>query len=173
MAFDLNIDGALIYFNHLWKYLKFTSRVRRKLGFVDCPRSNFQDWETMTCILLRETPGKRHGCDLSQTEVKSAVRREGSVVRFEYQYHRNTGLQKLKHELLINHVFVILAEDYKDIQFWRVPGDSLRPKMELWSDKIVQEYEAGRQRCRMSLCFEADIQPLAHLILHLHNGMVI
>ena len=53
------------------------------------------DWEVFASILVRDV-GKKlaAGIDLSQHEVKSAF--DGG--NYEYQYHKNTGREKLKRD---------------------------------------------------------------------------
>ncbi len=60
------------------------------------------DWEVFASMLVRDL-GKKlaAGIDLSQYEVKSAF--DGGS--YEYQYHKNTGKEKLRSDAEVGHLF--------------------------------------------------------------------
>jgi len=60
------------------------------------------DWEVFASILVKDVGTKlTRGVDLSRYEVKSAEN-GGS---YEYQYHKNTGKQKLNDDMHVGHLF--------------------------------------------------------------------
>ncbi|MEM8639910.1 MAG: hypothetical protein AAGG51_14010, partial [Cyanobacteria bacterium P01_G01_bin.54] len=67
-----------------------------------------KDWEVFAAILLNDRARKGDGADLEHYEVKSAT--TGSS--FEYQYHRNHGLDKLTDDRSVDHIFVSRSKDY-------------------------------------------------------------
>ncbi len=66
-------------------------------------------WELFGSILTGKKGKFGYGADLEGVEIKSAF--VGSS--FEYQYHLNTGLDKLKEDQAVDHFFCSYALDYQ------------------------------------------------------------
>jgi hypothetical protein len=42
------------------------------------------------------------------------------VGSFEYQYHRNRGLDKLTDDRVVGHIFVARSENYTNVEVWLI-----------------------------------------------------
>src|SRR5438477_5763779 len=70
------------------------------------------DWEVFASILVRDVGRKlMSGIDLSNYEVKSAV----SGGSYEYQYHKNTGKEKLLNDAKVGHLFFEHADNLSNV----------------------------------------------------------
>lgn len=132
-------------------------------------------WELFGAILTgKRGTGGAAGADLDGWEVKSA-KFGGS---FEYQYHLNTGLQKLEEDCLVNHLFCSYSEDYSVIEVRVIKGAALAEKyfkawIPLYLENYNQEVEssARRQRFRKSIA-KGTVSDLGLLILEVKDGEV-
>jgi hypothetical protein len=119
-----------------------------KLGFKFTNGISSQDWEVFAALLLNDRAnGKLTGPDLTQYEVKSS--KQGKS--YEYQYHKNTGLQKLESDKTVDHVFVVYSLNYRDGAVMLVPKESLVSVFEGWKQDVLRSYgeaEGQAQRCR-------------------------
>ena len=79
-------------------------------------------------------------------EVKSAVI-GGS---FEYQYHRNRGLNKLTDDRDVDHIFVAISETYANVEIWLVERTKMVPTFDRWLPELLQNYETGDRRNQLS-----------------------
>ena len=116
-----------------------------------------KDWEVFGAILLEDEAadgycGNGKGADLQHYEVKSCVNKNGNGC-YEYQYHRNTGHEKLKEETeLVDHAFIFYKPKYKDFEVWTVNQKYIQEHTEGedWSGRIRENYEGtNKQRCRL------------------------
>lgn len=83
-------------------------------------------------------------------EVKSAVI-GGS---FEYQYHRNHGLEKLTNDSTIDHIFIVRNESYSHIEVWLIGRSQMISTFDKWLPELLENYETlERQRFRRSVTF--------------------
>lgn len=93
---DLDFEKALMYF-HAYMYgpLQGKLRLYNARGVRSAGKVISSDWEVFASILVKDV-GKKlgKGVDLSEHEVKSAEN-GGS---YEYQYHKDTGKQKLRED---------------------------------------------------------------------------
>ncbi|MEH2395711.1 MAG: hypothetical protein V7K21_30040 [Nostoc sp.] len=109
-----------------------------------------KDWEVFSAILLNDRARRGDGADLVNYEVKSAVI-GGS---FEYQYHRNRGLNKLTDDRDVDHIFVARSETYTNVEVWLVERTKMVPTFDRWLPELLQNYEtAERQRFRRSVTY--------------------
>ena len=94
---DLDFEKSLMFF-HAYMYGPLQGKLRlygaRKIPTGSVAMSS--DWEVFASMLVNDL-GRKFGAgiDLANYEVKSA-KRGGS---YEYQYHKNTGLQKLARDI--------------------------------------------------------------------------
>jgi hypothetical protein len=105
---DLDFEKALMFF-HAYMYgpLQGKLRLYRARDVHSVGKALPSDWEVFASILVKDVGTKlTKGVDLSRYEVKSAEK-GGS---YEYQYHKNTGRQKLKEDMRVGHLFF----DHKD-----------------------------------------------------------
>jgi hypothetical protein len=100
---DLDFEEALMFF-HAYMYgpLQGKLRLYRARDVHSVGKALSSDWEVFASILVKDVGTKlTKGVDLSEYEVKSAEDR-GS---YEYQYHKNSGKQKLEDDKRVGHLF--------------------------------------------------------------------
>ena len=94
-------------------------------------------WELFGSILTGRKGKSGYGADLEGVEIKSAVA-DGS---FEYQYHLNTGLEKLKEDQIVDHFFCSYARDYQSFQVYFATGKALSPdNFDKWIPEYLENY---------------------------------
>lgn len=90
---DLDFEKALMFF-HAYMYgpLQGKLRLYRARDVHSAGKALSSDWEVFASILVKDIGTKlTKGVDLSKYEVKSAE----AGGNYEYQYHKNSGKQKL------------------------------------------------------------------------------
>jgi len=110
-------------------------------------------WELFGSILTGKHGKSGYGADLIGYEVKSAAESNSS---FEYQYHLNTGLEKLKEDKEVDHLFCSYSSDYRNILVYLVKGSQLEDKFDTWIPEYVANYadrtsSQRRQRFRKAI----------------------
>lgn len=89
------------YAQHMLSPLRAKAPVYKERNLPMEGLAPFRDWEVLVAILVDDKGSAlRSGADLLNHEVKSAKKGGG----FEYQYHRVRGLEKLDHDLTIEHL---------------------------------------------------------------------
>lgn len=143
------IDEAFKFYKQfILDYSQEKSEVYAKYGFTLQGSVGSKDWEVFAAILLNDRAKPGDGADLMHHEVKSAVTGSG----FEYQYHKNHGLDKLKEDIEIDHVFIARSRDFTSIEVWRVESARIAPIFESWLPDLKQNYkDSTRQRFRRSV----------------------
>lgn len=123
------------------------------------------DWEVFASILTRD-PGKKQsaGIDLSQYEIKSAFN-GGS---YEYQYHKNSGRQKLKSDMEVGHLFFDHRNNLRHVDLRYIHGSSLKQFFREWLRDYPNPYG---QRYRKSIPFHW-VNENAILLMTLEDGEV-
>lgn len=109
----------------------------------------FRDWEVMAAILADDRGSSlRSGADLQRHEVKSA--KEGGS--FEYQYHRSHGVEKLDHDLTIEHLYVVYQSGYFDVDIYVLSAAQFAEVGEKWREPLLENYRSeARQRFRRNM----------------------
>jgi hypothetical protein len=136
-------------------------------------------WELFGSILTGKMGSSGYGADLDGVEIKSAI--AGSS--FEYQYHLNTGLEKLKEDQDVVHFFFSYASDYQSFQVFTVAGKALVPFFSKWIPEYLKNYnklgggsstDSGqrRQRFRRSIPFGWVVQN-ARLVMQVKDGKLV
>ena len=123
------------------------------------------DWEVFASILVRDL-GKKlaAGIDLLQNEVKSAF--EGGS--YEYQYHKNTGREKLRRDAEVGHLFFDHRNNLRQVDLRYAHGSQLREFFQKWLREYPEPY---RQRYRRSIAF-GWVKKNAILLMTLEDGEV-
>ena len=124
------------------------------------------DWEVFASILVKDV-GKKlgKGVDLSEHEVKSAEN-GGS---YEYQYHKDTGKQKLREDAEVAHLFFDHSDNLRKVELRYVDGRKLREEFfAKWLSEFPEPYQ---QRYRKSVPF-GWVQKNGVLLMRLENGEV-
>src|SRR6266576_242468 len=123
------------------------------------------DWEVFASILVRDL-GKKlaAGIDLSQHEVKSAF--DGGS--YEYQYHKDTGKQKLRTDAQVGHLFFDHRNNLGHVDLRYAHGSSMKEFFRKWLREFPEPYG---QRYRKSVPFKW-VEKNAILLMTLENGEV-
>ena len=136
-----------------------------KYNFSNNGMVGSHDWELFTAILLNKKK-KPRGSDLEGYEVKSAKR--GSS--FEYQYHKDSGLEKMAEDQGVNHIFISYDNQYKDVTVREMSGDLVKQKIFDWKKDFVSNYKNGKQRYRKSLSYKFVCEN-SKVIVEIQNGV--
>src|SRR5260370_3945729 len=123
------------------------------------------DWEVFASILVRDV-GKKlaAGIDLSQYEVKSA----SAGGSYEYQYHKNTGKEKLKRDAEVGHLFFDHQDNLRHVDLRYAHGNSMREFFTKWLREYPDPYP---QRYRKNIPFNW-VERNALLLMTLTEGEV-
>ena len=84
-------EAYSFYRTYILEYSRNKAEIYEQYGFSLQGSVGSKDWEVFAAILVNDKARQGDGADLENYEVKSAT--TGSS--FEYQYHRNRGLNKL------------------------------------------------------------------------------
>jgi hypothetical protein len=166
---DLDFEKALMFF-HAYMYGPLQGKLRLyKARDVRAPGAAMSsDWEVFASILLRD-PGKKRaaGIDLSQFEVKSAL--DGAS--YEYQYHKNTGKQKLKDDLEAGHLFFDHRDNLRYVDLRYAHGSSMKQFFTKWLEDYPDPYpKNGRYRNHIPFNW---VKKNGQLLMKLEGGEVI
>jgi len=143
-------EAFSFYRTYILEYSRDKAEIYRKYGFSLQGSVGSKDWEVFAAILLNDRARRGDGADLVNHEVKSAVI-GGS---FEYQYHRNRGLNKLTDDRDVDHIFVARSETYTNVEIWLVERSRMVPTFDRWLPELLQNYETlERQRFRRSVTY--------------------
>lgn len=131
-------------------------------------------WELFCSILTGSKGTGGIGVDLKGWEVKSA-KNGGS---YEYQYHLNTGVEKLIDDAQANHLFCSYSESYSDVNVRAINGSVLAPLyFNQWEPDYRKNYDTfvpsgqRRQRYRKNISY-GYIESNAQLLLSITNGVI-
>ena len=123
------------------------------------------DWEVFASILVKDVGTKlTKGVDLSGHEVKSAEN-GGS---YEYQYHKNTGKEKLRQDMRLGHLFFDHRDNLRQVDLRYASGEQLSVFIQKWLDGYPDPYP---QRYRKSISF-SWVKKHGTLLMSLRDGEV-
>ena len=123
------------------------------------------DWEVFASMLVGDLGQKlAAGIDLSNHEVKSAV----AGASYEYQYHKDTGREKLAHDMKVGHLFFEHADNLRKVNLRYTHGSRLKDFFQKWLDDYPDPYP---QRYRKSVPF-GWVKQNATLLMTITNGEV-
>jgi len=132
-------------------------------------------WELFGALLTGRSGAGSTGADLVGWEVKSA-RQGGS---YEYQYHLNTGAEKLKEDRVVNHLFCTYSKTYKDVSVRAIKGLDLADSFfDIWEPEYHSNYDSSapsserRQRFRKNVPF-GYVEKNGVLILKIEEGALL
>jgi hypothetical protein len=164
---ELDFEKALMYF-HAYMYGPLQGKLRlyaarniRSAGGTTMA----SDWEVFASILVKDL-GKKlaAGVDLSNFEVKSAVA-GGS---YEYQYHKNTGKEKLARDIRVGHLFFEHADNLRLVHLRFAHGSQMKKFFKDWLDNWPDPYP---QRYRKNISYKW-VETNGALLMTLTNGEV-
>jgi len=163
---DLDFEKALMFF-HAYMYGPLQGKLRLyEARDVHAPGAAMpSDWEVFASILLRD-PGKKRaaGIDLSQYEVKSAV----NGASYEYQYHKNTGKEKLRKDMEAGHLFFDHRNNLRHVDLRYAHGSSMMEFFKKWLRDYPDPYP---QRYRKNIPFNW-VKHHGLLVMTLKDGEV-
>jgi hypothetical protein len=143
-------EAYSFYKTYILDYSRDKAEIYERYGFSSQGSVGSKDWEVFAAILLNDRARRGDGADLMNYEVKSAVI-GGS---FEYQYHRNRGLDKLTDDRDVDHIFVSRSESYANVEVWLIERNKMISTFDRWLPELLQNYEtAERQRFRRSVTY--------------------
>jgi hypothetical protein len=156
-----------MYF-HAYMYgpLQGKLRLYNARGVRSAGKVMSSDWEVFASILVKDV-GKKlgRGVDLSQHEVKSAE--NGGP--YEYQYHKETGKEKLREDTQVAHLFFDHSDNLRRVELRYVDG---RKMEKAFFAKWLREFpDPYPQRYRKSVPFRW-VQENGILLMRLENGEV-
>ncbi|MBF2005481.1 MAG: hypothetical protein IGS49_08435 [Chlorogloeopsis fritschii C42_A2020_084] len=143
-------EAYSFYRTYILEYSRDKAEIYGRYGFSLQGSVGSKDWEVFAAILLNDRARRGDGADLENYEVKSAII-GGS---FEYQYHRNRGINKLTDDRDVDHIFVARSETYISVEVWLVERTKMLPTFYRWLPELLQNYETvERQRFRRSVTY--------------------
>ncbi|TVQ08254.1 MAG: hypothetical protein EA368_12270 [Leptolyngbya sp. DLM2.Bin27] len=138
------------YKTYILEYSRNKAEIYEQYGFSLQGSVGSKDWEVFASILVNDRARRGDGADLVNYEVKSATL--GSS--FEYQYHRNRGLNKLTDDRDVDHIFIARSETYMNVEVWLIERTKMLSTFDRWLPELIQNYEAvDRQRFRRSVTY--------------------
>jgi hypothetical protein len=155
-------------FFHAYMYGPLQGKLRL-YGARDIPPGTVamsSDWEVFASMLVKDL-GRKFGAgiDLANYEVKSAKRR-GS---YEYQYHKNTGREKLVKDTEVGHLFFDYHDNLKDVDLRYLHGSQLAHFFKEWLAAFPNPY---RQRYRKNVPY-GFVKQNGTLLMTLKDGEVV
>jgi len=163
---DLDFEKALMFF-HAYMYGPLQGKLRLYKAREVRPSAAAMpsDWEVFASILVRDV-GKKlaAGIDLSQYEVKSAL--DGG--NYEYQYHKNTGKEKLKSDVQVGHLFFDHRDNLRHVDLRYAHGNAMKEYFVKWLKDFPDPYG---QRYRKSIPF-TWVKENSKLLMTIEDGEV-
>jgi len=163
---ELDFEKALMFF-HAYMYGPLQGKLRlytaRNVRSAGAAMSS--DWEVFASILVRDV-GKKlaAGIDLSEHEVKSAS--DGGS--YEYQYHKNTGKEKLQKDVEVGHLFFDHRNNLRNVDLRYAHGSSMKEFFQKWLENYPDPYP---QRYRKNIPFQW-VKKNGMLLMTLTDGEV-
>ena len=164
---ELDFEKALMFFHAYMfgplqgKLRLYTARNVRSVG-----AAMTSAWEVFASILVKDVGRKlAGGIDLSKHEVKSAA----SGGSYEYQYHKNTGKQKLANDMKVGHLFFEHSDNLRKVHLRYAHGSQLKEFFDRWLRDYPDPY---RQRYRKSIPF-AWVKKNGFLLMSMIDGEVV
>jgi hypothetical protein len=163
---NLDFEKSLMFF-HAYMYGPIQGKMRlygaRKIPQVAIAMSS--DWEVFASMLVNDL-GRKFGAgiDLANYEVKSAKRRAS----YEYQYHKNSGLEKLSKDLQVGHLFFEYFDNLNEVHLRYAHGSQLAEFFGRWRDNYPNPYP---QRYRKTIPY-GFVKQHGTLLMTLKDGEV-
>lgn len=164
---NLDFEKSLMFF-HAYMYGPLQGKLRlygaRKIPPGSIAMSS--DWEVFASMLVKDL-GRKFGAgiDLANYEVKSA--KQGAS--YEYQYHKNTGLDKLAKDAKVGHLFFEYFENLKEVHLRYLHGSKMREFFEKWKEEYPDPYP---QRYRKNIPY-GFVKENGTLLMTLLDGEVV
>src|SRR5580698_9135132 len=164
---ELDFEKSLMFF-HAYMYGPLQGKLRL-YGARRIPQGSVamsSDWEVFASMLVNDLGRKFDaGIDLANYEVKSAKGR-GS---YEYQYHKNTGLEKLSKDMTVGHLFFEYLDNLREVHLRYLHGSQLTEFFSEWRDNFPNPYG---QRYRKQVPY-GFVKQHGTLLMTLKDGEVV
>ena len=163
---NLDFEKSLMFF-HAYMYGPLQGKLRlygaRKIPPGSIAMSS--DWEVFASMLVKDL-GRKFGAgiDLANYEVKSA--KQGAS--YEYQYHKNTGLDKLAKDAKVGHLFFEYFENLKEVHLRYLHGSKIGQFFKKWKEEYPDPYP---QRYRKNIPY-GFVKENGTLLMTLIDGEV-
>jgi hypothetical protein len=164
---DLDFEKSLMFF-HAYMYGPLQGKLRlygaRKIPAGSIAMSS--DWEVFASMLVKDL-GRKFGAgiDLANYEVKSS--KQGAS--YEYQYHKNTGLDKLAKDAKVGHLFFEYFENLKEVNLRYLHGSKMSEFFGKWKEEYPDPYP---QRYRKNIPY-GFVKKNGTLLMTLKDGEVV
>lgn len=164
---NLDFEKSLMFF-HAYMFGPLQGKLRlygaRKIPPGSIAMSS--DWEVFASMLVKDL-GRKFGAgiDLANYEVKSAKQR-GS---YEYQYHKNTGPDKLAKDAKVGHLFFEYFDNLNTVHLRYLHGSKMAIFFEKWKEEYPDPYP---QRYRKNIPF-GFVKENGTLLMTLIDGEVV
>lgn len=164
---NLDFEKALMFF-HAYMYGPLQGKLRL-YGARQVPAGSVassSDWEVFASMLVNDV-GRKFGAgiDLENYEVKSAKR----GASYEYQYHRNTGVEKLLKDMTVGHLFFEYFENLREVHLRYLHGSQISEYFQGWLDSYPDPYP---QRYRKNIPY-GFVRRNGVLLMSLKDGEVV
>ena len=167
----LEFEKSLMFF-HAYMYGPLQGKLRvygaRKIaaGSGTLP----SDWVVFGSMLVDDLGQKlAAGVDLTNYEIKPA-KRKGS---YEYQYHKESGRQKLLKEATVGHLFFDYSDNLREVDLRYMHGSELSTYFEKWLSEFPatpEEYKG--QRFRRQITYGV-VKRSGKLLMSLKDGEIV
>ncbi len=164
---NLDFEKSLMFF-HAYMYGPLKGKLRL-YGARSIPQGSIamsSDWEVFASMLVKDL-GRKFGAgiDLANYEVKSAKR--GSS--YEYQYHKNTGLDKLAKDAEVGHLFFDYFDNLSEVDLRYLHGSKMLEFFGKWLEEYPDPYP---QRYRKNIPY-GFVKKNGTLLMTLKDGEVV
>jgi hypothetical protein len=164
---SLDFEKSLMFF-HAYMYGPLQGKLRL-YGARAIPTGSIamsSDWEVFASMLVNDLGRKLGaGIDLANYEVKSAKR--GSS--YEYQYHKNTGVEKLATGMEVGHLFFDYFDNLKEVDLRYLHGSQMVEFFGKWREEYPDPYP---QRYRKNIPY-GFVKQRGTLLMTLKDGEVV
>lgn len=162
-------EAYSFYKRFILDYSQDKSAIYQQYGFTLQGSIGSKDWEVFAAILVGDRARPGDGADLMNYEVKSALIGNS----FEYQYHKNHGLEKLRDDQTVDHIFISRSNTYQTVEAWLVSRSDLILIFNSWLPELQKNYSTEtRQRFRRSITYKFVITH-GMKILEIDEGQLI
>ena len=164
---NLDFEKSLMFF-HAYMYGPLQGKLRLYGSRAILPGSvaMSSDWEVFASMLVNDM-GRKFGAgiDLTKHEVKSAKRDHG----YEYQYHKDSGREKLAKDMGVGHLFFDYFDNLREVDLRYAHGSALKQFFEQW---LLEYPDPYRQRYRKSVPY-SWVKENGILLMTIKDGEVV
>jgi hypothetical protein len=165
---SLNLKDSMSFFHtYMYAPLQGKRRIYEDRGIRLGTAVAASDWEVLASLLVgSKGNGSMSGVDLGDFEVKSALDDGG----YEYQYHKETGVEKLKKDATVGHLFFNHSNFLNKIELRYAHGcEAKKDHFDVWAANYPNPYP---QRYRNSISF-GWVKKNAKLLLVIENSKIV